>query len=353
MRLETTVQELLTSLCEQPIEVDKKGNAPAWGPFEYSGERRLAVNALSCCALVYDIDDPEYDYLALGERIKATGWIYVIHSTYSDQCARLVLPLASDCPPESYEALRASVAQRLQLEHDPQCVDLAHVFYTPSCAPGAKRDPGEMGGHTLLEPSIPERASGPHPWLPPAIPERALDLQALRTEVAKLKDPEKRTKLLELVDGTLRLPPGTRNGTMHALLGTLACTRHAPSPEATEELVRRVLSAREGASEHLEEWVKEAMHSYDRGQQFKALHDAEAAKVEAFLTGKGTTATAAEDESWKAQLSYRMGTDGEVKGLKVNEGNICAVLRNDPAFKGHIRWNELTKSIEVTGGALA
>lgn len=329
----TTIEELLASLCEQPVEVANKGDAPAWSPIEYSGTSRKAKEALGAWALVYDIDDPDTDYEALIDKLDKTQWVYVLHDTYTDFCARLVIPLASRVTPEDYAGLRERIAHDLELTHDPACSDLARLFYTPSCAPGAERGPATRGGSIVLEPARKN--------------DTGFDLGPLREDIKNYRGKaEYREQLAQLLDGTLVIPKSQREAILHPLMGVLAFLRNAPKEPMLEELLRVVLCNREGADTMLSEWTHKAMYSFRRGMELKAKEDGAKAKFEAALR------PSTEADAWKSALKFNADKSGAVKGLKALECNVMTVLENDPAFKGHVRWNLLRNKIEITGGIL-
>ena len=354
-RHETTIEELLSSLCEPPEIIVRKQDAPAWSPINYRGDRRVAVDAAGACALVYDLDDPTFDLQPVGHALQLARWVYAIHGTYTAGRARLVIPLARDVDPASYAGLRETIATSLGLVHDPACSDLARLFYAPS-APEAGRDPGERGGDRLLDPADfigsgnllkkPERtqppASGANRIPPQETLPKNFDLQALRDEVASYRKSDRRAQLTALLDGTLVVPPGERETLLHPLLGSLSHLRNAPGEEGCELLLRRIFARRDGHEEHMEEWVDKALYSYTRGEHRKEVLDQQAAVVEAFFR----------DENWKEKLKLQMNSKGGVVGMKPLECNIMDVLENDDAFRGHIRWNMLRQSIEITGGVL-
>lgn len=353
--LQTTVAGLIESLTGPPDPVANKGDAAAWSPFTYRDNHRKSENAIGACALVYDLDD---GYNGLASRLDDLGWVYVIHHTYTDGCARLVIPLATDCPPEAYAALWRDVCTQLDLTPDEACKDLARLYYAPSCPLSAQVPHALTGGSVLLDPVIareinhifygPQDAElKPTTWELTTTPApQPFDMTALIEEVENSSSPH-RDNTLALLDGTLRLPPGTRNATMHALCTSIAFRRNRPTPEVMEALVRRVLSLRDGHETKLEEWVNEAMLSFSRGEVRKEEEDSKNAVVAAALTGKGTP-----DESWKTALIYTTDREGNEKSLKALEHNFVNVLRNDSAFKGHIRWNVMTNEVEFLGGVL-
>jgi predicted P-loop ATPase len=355
VRHETTIQELITSLCEPPLEVTSKGDAPAWSPIVYSGERRLSAEATGACALVYDLDDPGFDLEPVGRALHNARWVYAIHGTYTQGCARLILPLASDVAPASYAALRETIASALGLVHDPACSDLARLFYAPSRPVGSERDQGETGGDRLLDPAdfVTERPrnllervraiEGGSAKPPPEISPKIFDLGALREEATEHSKPETRAKLLALIDGTLVVPPGERETMLHPLLGSLSHLRNAPGEEGCATLLRRIFARRDGHETMMDEWVDKALYSYTRGEHRKEVLDQQAAVVEKFFR----------DEKWREKLKQKMTKDGGVLGMLPMECNIMDVLNNDENFSGHVRWNLLKQRIEVTGGVLA
>lgn len=351
-RFETTVSELLTSLTDH-CDAPAKHLAPAWSPIAYSGQARRAADAESVCALVYDFDDPsKLDLPALGERLAALGWVYAVHETYTAGRARLVLPLARDLDPREYAEVYRSTAVELGAWDacDQTCADLARLFYAPSRPPGAPRL-AETGGSALLDPpraNPPKLRAVPQP--PPAgkvenspslSSEKFFDLSALRAEIVDYSGSHKRG-LQELLDGTLRIPPGTRESILHPLISAFGSLRNAPPDGVAKSIIERVLAAREGADQHLDEWVTKAMYSYARSQEFAAQREEANAVVEKFFR----------DETWRSSLKQIVDRNGAVKGLKPIESNILKVLRNDDAWRGGLRWNMLKQRVEVTGGAL-
>jgi len=351
-RFETTVQELLTSLTDH-CEATAKHLAPAWSPIAYSGQARRAADAESVCALVYDFDDlARLDLPALGERLASLGWIYAAHETYTRGRARLVLPLARDLEPREYADVYRATAVELGAWDacDQTCADLARLFYAPS-RPTDEVRMAEAGGSALLDPpranppklraALQPQPAGKVENSPSLSSEKFFDLSALRAEIDAYSGAHKRG-LQELLDGTLRIPPGTRESILHPLISAFGSLRNAPPDGVAKSIIERVLAAREGADQHLDEWVTKAMYSYARSQEFAAQREEANAVVEKFFR----------DETWRSSLKQIVDRNGAVKGLKPIESNILKVLRNDDAWRGGLRWNMLKQRVEVTGGAL-
>ena len=337
-RVDTSLDELCSSLLEV-VEVDKKNDAALWSPILYKGGARKSTEAYSITALVYDLDNPDEDYSPLLEKLKDAGLFFVWHPTFTAGCFRLVLPLSEDVTPKQYEVLRVAVEKNFDIKHDPACSDLARVFYVPSCPTGSlssRQAPLKNEG-TLLDPfkyiDTPRR---------PQVTERVIDLLPLKEDISKLDNPARREQAIQLVDGTLHIPPSEREAMLHPLMGTISHLRNAPSTEDMAALLRRVLQTRDGADSMLEGWISKALYSYSRGLEHKQSMDESAAQVESFF----------HSDEWMERLKFKKDKTGAIKGLKPLEYNIITVLDNDPEFKGYVRWNLLKSKIEVVGGFL-
>jgi predicted P-loop ATPase len=372
--MDSTISELIASLLvSEPC--DSKAHAPAWSPIVYSAGRRLAAEAVSACALAYDLDTIETpDLEALSLRLETLGWIYVIHETYTAGRYRVVIPLASDCPAKAYAETYDAGARTLEIAPliDTSASDLARLFYAPSRPPGEARF-SHTGGEKLCDfndlavthrvkadlhidkygmaqrvkpaPAAEKRnpaesgvtKNGGADFLP-----KIFDSKFLRDELATSRSSHK-ADIERLLDGTLRVPPGTRETLLHPVLCALAYMRAAPPEGVVEELLRRIFAVRDGHETHMEEWVGKALYSYTRAAEKKEVHDEAAAVVEKFF----------HDEKWREKLKYVSDSKGGIKGMVAMEGNILAVLRNDENFRGHLRWNLLRQRVEITGGVLA
>lgn len=372
MRVDSSIQELVASLTGESEVVTRKDLAPAWSPVAYSGVRRLAAEAESVCALVYDLDHVFPAQLeGLSGALEREGWLYAIHETHTVGRYRLCVPLARDLEPSEFPEVWEAAAQTLGIWEaiDQACSDLARLFYAPSRPDPASPRFAYSDGQTLYNPAESRRLAAskpnvryvaaqrrnpsellgaPKPTEPTGAEspgedesEKFFDLQGLREEISERRD-DKREPLTQLLDGTLRVPPGQRENVLHPLLSALGWCRHAPPQWVVEDMLRKVLSLRDGANEQIEAWVTKALSSYERGHERKAKRDAEVAVVEKFFR----------DEDWKMSLKQKTDKTGAVIGLKPMEANIMAVLRNDEAWRGQVRWNMLKQRIEVLGGAL-
>jgi hypothetical protein len=128
-RANLSVSELISALQEYQSRAEKDGGSWSpivWAPCAGCPDReqidaehdgRDDSRALSVSCLVYDLDwdaraDHDAAMGALGTRLEALGWVYVIHETFTARRWRLVVPLARDLSPgeyrEAWEAARSS-----------------------------------------------------------------------------------------------------------------------------------------------------------------------------------------------------------------------------------------------------
>lgn len=135
----------LTTFREYP----EKSAAPLWSPTVYrAGTTRGNANVTALSMLVLDLDDLTPDGVPLSlQRVSRPwrDWPHVIHWTWSSTPekpkARLIVPLGaevqvSQAEPWRWERCQAWAAARDPLvSQDPQCCDLARIFYVPSCHP--------------------------------------------------------------------------------------------------------------------------------------------------------------------------------------------------------------------------
>lgn len=109
-----------------------------WMPTAMDGKGRKEENVLFVTVLVLDIDHVASDVMdnALS-RIAADQIAYVCHSTHNhnpdNDCAyRLVLALSRPAKPEEFSILRAQVVQKYNLPNDETTRNVNRIFYFPS-----------------------------------------------------------------------------------------------------------------------------------------------------------------------------------------------------------------------------
>ena len=164
---EVSLDELVALLTKHEPRVDKNG--PLWSPVRYGEKKhRGAANVAAVSCLVFDFDtgiSPDALTAAWGD------YTYIIHSTFSSTLRkplwRAVFPLAEDVLAKDWRAFYKQAAIVLgQGYPDPQCTDLARMFYLLS--------PYRRGGARFLRchggvccPPLSYRCRRPKPTSPP------------------------------------------------------------------------------------------------------------------------------------------------------------------------------------------
>lgn len=364
MRVALDLPSLLEALQEYRFRETKSG--PAWSPITWECDERAAENAESVCALVYDLDwDERLDHDralgALGERLQALSWVYVIHETFTARRWRLVLPLSRDLAPGEYGRTWELVRSTLALEADPTGRDLARLFYLPSHTPGETREAG-AGGEALLDPdALPGFPVSPKNLEPkisggkiqnsreissPKNLVSGLDLEKLREQVSRSPKGENRRDLLDALDFKLTLRKGHRENRLHALVCAFVNSCEEGSDwRVVEEIFRPVVERMEQVEDHgPAHYMERVNSSWLRASETKARRDAHQAAA------KGYFATFQED--WRKGLKCQVDKDGNPTKVKALSSNIDLILEHHEAFRGFIHFNELMRRMEISGGPL-
>lgn len=358
-----TVEELIDTLTT-PEPCASKEAAPCWSPITYRADRRLASEAVAVSALVYDLDHVTSVQLeACSAALETRGWRYALHETWTPGRYRLALPLAVDLRPRDYPAAWEACRAALSVPADPSGRDLARLFFAPSHPEGEARV-ATSGGLVLLDASILLNVSKPSTFPvdsgemgepqargansasgPLEKSNKFLDLENLRVNAKGLKDVELRGIMRGFLDSTLELKKGTRDNTIHRIASTLPMISTPPvSPEQALALFEPVLVTMEGKDEEGEDyWRQKFSASYERGFEFRRARDEADAKVRARFQPSGEGG-----DEWKARLIL-----GEKERPIAHVANTDLILQHDPELRGHVRFNELRRGIEVTGGPLA
>lgn len=354
-RVTLSVEELTEALGKFQYRNEKDGGA--WSPILWEDNERASDNAESVCALVYDLDDPsEADIDALGAKLFSLSWVYVIHETHSStetqKKFRLVIPCERDMSPAEYPAVWEGVRALLNLRADPSCRDLARLFYLPARPEGAEPGEVEAGGSVLMTPlaSAPP-APAPRESSPSVAPSVPLDLSPLRAGIARLPGEHKRA-LQEALDFKLRLAKGERENRLHALTCALVTVLPEGGNAASDwETVLKIFEPVVDSMEAVEDkgrdyYLGRVRFSFERSyeRRERERRQREAARDYFRPDPDGP-------DAWRGRL-IQMETKSGPR-VKACTANVDLILEHDPAFRGHIRFDELRRRLEVTGGALA
>lgn len=378
-------------LCLRSQCPEKDG--PAWTPAVYrEGATRGNDGVEAVTAFVLDLDHLPGDDAVQREldKLAVAGLRYVVHTTHShlhdDQCLRVVVPMSRPVPAAIWRPFRTAVvahfgfAAELDDRQDP-----ARLYFLPS----HPRDSDcwgadEHDGSVLDVDAFLERAKAAPPPLrsvpPPraTAPEVEVDFDDLVKRVTRLRrtyagrgDAAKVGLVDAILKGQPLAVPGARDVTIHEAARTLSTTFPVHTPvEAAVEMLRRSIGAMEVQPEGLQHWLDVAAEKYERGMAERVVRDAEAKAVnDRIATGlrglvervsrvKAKADETPEDleddpDGWMSQLIVKPVKDATADPQLIPcEHNTTLLLEHLPEWAGCIRFNELTKDIEVTGGPL-
>lgn len=352
----------------------------AWSPVRLRAPRRANENVESLSAAVFDLDDvTEAELADIGAKLEGTA--YVLHSTHSGKGFRLVLKLSRDVLPEEWPALWRGAAKRFGLRADDACKDLARLYFFPSAPQGAEVVACEGFGASvdvdaILRASAVRSFAGPEgvSSFPPSAVGSSLpaggplDMSAVTLAVRKLKKKESRQLGELIISGKALSAPGNQSNTINEAVSVLVfLLTPALSLEHVTELLRPGVEAMEMLNGDTREWCYEQIaRNYAAATERRAKSEAhQAAEKAAFarLAGRAPASdpedapasrvevpATSSDDSWRSRLLVTNTMGGEK--FKACEYNAREILLNDPEWRGTIRFNALTKNIDIKGGPL-
>lgn len=383
-RAELPLDDLINGLRTYEARARKDGGA--WSPITWSEcdecpeKESVAAphcgrgtdTAISACALVYDIDHPTAEGMtALGTALEDREWVWVLHETFTQGRYRLVLPLASDVTPERYGRVWEGVRAALGVEADVVCRDLGRLSYLPAHPPGQSRD-SDSGGTSLLDPmtfasydtDVVKKADKPDISVAkPQVPESGgklvsapsnlpnfLDLDQLRGAVANLPA-DQRKPLLDAFNWKLRLPKGQRETPLHNLTSVLTTVLPQKEMGAAWEVVKtifgHVVDTMVDPTLTPDEYMAKVRYSFERSWDLRENKAAQRdAALKFFRPEPGT------DLEWRSRLLCNTDKDGDPAGTRACTANVDLILEHDENFRGQLKFNDLRRRVEATGGPL-
>lgn len=354
-----------------------KIRAPSWSPVVIEGRRANAnVRSVTACALDLDHLKPGAIDRVL-ESIK--GYAAVIHTTHShapgDECFRLVLALSRPVTPAEWPLVRGGIVKAFDLPADEKTADLARIYALPTSRGGVEPFATVLEGEAVSVEEALEVAgvkpAAPPPPKPPAEPLSVDELRSVLSTVRRSKaqgpgrDGDQKTRALEqaqllgcVLEGKPIAEPGARGSTLLRIMGLLAFHLPADTPwEAVLEVIRPALLATDldtvgGGESGFDQWAATAREQWERALKARLAQDARREADEARFAAlretfaNKTARLAAEDvDDWKELLL--LDKNGGVKGC---EHNAYTVLSCAPEVRDTLRWNTVTKQVEVVGG---
>lgn len=356
-----TLAELIEALTTYDRREAKDGHL--WSPATFDPPSRALANVRELCALVYDLDD------VAAPPLPNVHWpLAIVHETHTPGRYRVTLPLSRPVSVVEWQSLHSHWARKLDLPADPKALDASRAFFLPSHPPKLGRalftivhrydpiDPDDPEHASSIEKSTPLASDTPPS--PQVEKTGSFDLSRAR---ARLETSSKliRQAVEGLLDGTMRLASGERNDRLHRALSALSqLDPHLPE-EGVRQLLTRVLEHSETEPEGLDYWLGIGMSIWSRRSEEGRKRQAAAEVVRLAITGQpvpeNTTPLPPPSEIgtfWQSQFIVKLNKDGEEQGLEPIGHNVALILQHDEDFRGCIRWNEMSNTLEVTGGPL-
>lgn len=376
--------EFLTSFPDPACDVascpgrdcPEKARAVCWAPSEIAdGETRADEAVIQLNYLVLDLDHIGEERLEEA-RASLADLEHVLHTTHShappDGSWRLILSLDRPMSPEEFPLVWRAVLTAYDLPVDEVCHNPSRLYAAPTARGGVPPRFHHRRGEPLRVDECLEAARQlglgqpprPAPGGAPPAPE-ALDLGELRKTlsdarrskaVSKDERLQAQAELLgRVLDGRPLAAPGERDDTVHRTAGLLAYWLPPRCPwEAALQVMRPSLAAMDCAPEGLGHWEEVARAKYERQMQgrLRVDEEREAARAAARALAdrfKQKAAPSPEDlgDRWTELLQMSKG--GRPAG---NEHNARLLLACAPDLRGTIKWNQMTKRVEVHGGPL-
>jgi predicted P-loop ATPase len=290
--------------------------------------------------------------------------------------------------------MHSKVSEALGLSVDPATLDVGRLYYLPSRPPDAPPEfpaPMHNDGH-LLDPTPWEsqaradapklsRETAPRLVAVPRVPENfvlpeGLDLQGAIEAARKVRSEKTRKVVLDCLNGSFRIETGGRDNGLHLAACSLASVLpKPPTPATIETLLQPTFDTMDCYPEGLDYWRRKLAFSYERAVERRLENDAKdraAREAIARIAGRAlngqplpressTSETRSEvgpegwqddGDNWRQRLITKKNSDGEVKSVENVAVNVATILRNEEAFRGHLRFNDLNREIEVLGGPL-
>lgn len=356
----------------------------AWLPVRLVADvcKRLDINVAAITFAVFDLDDPRPEQMqALG--VKLQGHQYFIHQTHRGNGYRVVLPLAEEIPKAMWREVQPRIAEKFGLPWDTTCINESRLYYCPTRPQGQSFSTYDGAGEPLnwkaLDPVFPGGAESAianykravvvdgktmlDPTDPKNLRDGPMDLEELRRAVTAMRRPESRAMLDTILAGrrlTENEPVdvGARDNTINKAVSVLASAPLGkPYPaETIVALLTGSIRAMTTEPEGLDYWLDEARKKYLRAAGRRLEHDAnrdeDKAAILRVLGQEPGKVTEGSDDEWRRGLIYTLTTNGEPGGLRPIGANANLIFHHDPAWKDTLRFNEITREIDVLSGPL-
>jgi hypothetical protein len=360
-----------------------KKRGRAWSPAEYDeGATRGNANVKAVHALVLDLDGPTRDQMGAFAKA-ADGFRYVVHSTHAPGNYRAVFALSRPVTNFEWPRFWARAVEFLHAPADQARKDLAGLYFFPTCPksavpvatqgegvpldvdyllasagdPNAKARPIDLGSAGSDPTPDPLRAGGPLP----GAGQGPIDLEPIRAALKRQRKAESVELARKLLRGEpLAMPSqgayGGRDGAVNAAASLLAtCPDDLISVDAAMAFLEPCVRVMECAPEGVDFWLEKARNSFERAHKRRSDNDGRTKRLESeVLEVLGLDpAKSTASEEWRKNLLYHVNKDGAITGLEEWSANADLIFSHDQRWKGTVKFNEVTKALDIFGGPLS
>jgi predicted P-loop ATPase len=358
---------------------------PAWSPVEIEpGSKRGNAGVRALTLAVFDLDAVSRDRMAeVAKRID--GVQYIAHSTHSPNSYRLVFALSRSVKAGEWPKVHSQILRKFDLPADPATKDLARIYFFPTAPEGAPvvataADGVPLDVDEIIRDAIREGdkdLAGAVTDIARAVAldhesaklqaeifkqqsEQTTDLEKIRMSLRRLQKAEHKEVIQRLLRGEPLADPGARDRTVNQIASLIATAPPSvPAHSAAMVLLEPSIRAMQTDPEGLGFWLDKASKSFNRAVKRRVENDARRELERRDLLsvlgieedgGEGFKGPASSD--WRSGLIYAKDKDGDVTGLVQCVANAELILRCDDRWAGTLRYNEVTKEIDVIGGPL-
>lgn len=356
----------------------------AWSPVRYAPDApRGNAGVVEITFGVFDLDNVKpYDLAVIAQRLD--GFSYICHQTHSGNGYRLVIPFTKPVPASQWAEVWPALVERFQLPADSHRKDLAGIYFIPSRPKGSSFEfytgvgkAFDVSELDLVLPAGPESAlmnfkAGlqleakikADPSDGRNYRDTPIDLEELRAAVRGMRKPESR-QLLDTILGGRRLTEhhekdvGFRDSEILRAAGLLACAPIGkPYPADTVlALLEPCIRAMDCEPEGLDHWLAVARDKYLKkvGERLErdVRSEADKAAILKVLGREPGKMIEGTPDEWRKGLLYMLDKDGAPAGLRQIGANVNLVLAHSRDWHDTLRFNEVTKEIDIFGGPAA
>lgn len=355
----------------------------AWSPVAYvpGATKHVDHEIAAITFAVYDLDDPTPAQMA-ALATKLEGHAYLVHQTHRGNGYRLVLPLTAPVPAAQWRDVWRAIGNKFGIPLDETCLNESRIYFTPSRPEGTGFEVYDGVGHPLNWMELDTLFATPkdalqhferavqsdadkltNPTDPANLRAGDVDLEEMRKAVAAMRRPESRQLLDTILSGRKLTENDPKDVGFRDTTLNRACSLLATAPQGKAYPVETVVAlltgsirAMEVAPEGLDYWLNQAREKYLRalGRRLEndVRRDEDKAAILRVLGQEPGKLSEGSDDDWRRGLIYQLDAQGEPGGLRPVGANANLIMENAAGWKSCIRFNEITKEIDILPGCV-